>query len=205
MRSYYRTAMTTPARIEANRRNALKSTGPTTALGKALSSRNALRHGFRSRSVLLPTEDPAEYFAFLDRLCAEFPPTSPSREAFLDQMAGAYWKLGRLQRIENGIYGIRSQKDDLGSIFSEAFSSSDPEPEPEPPPPGSEEALGAAYLRDSNGSRAFISLSHYEARLERSFLRANTKLSSRGRDSGRPLPPAQIRTSGFPAYGSYLG
>src|ERR1035438_3251398 len=29
-------------------------------------------------------------------------------------------------------------------------------------------------------------------------------LNSRGRDSGRPLPPAQIRTSGFPAYGSYL-
>src|ERR1039458_8663764 len=26
------------------------------------------------------------------------------------------------------------------------------------------------------------------------------KLDSRGRDSGRPLPPAQIRTSGFPAY-----
>ena len=33
----------------------------------------------------------------------------------------------------------------------------------------------------------------------------NRKKTSRGRDSGRPLPPAQIRTSGFPAYGSYLG
>ena len=29
--------------------------------------------------------------------------------------------------------------------------------------------------------------------------------TGRGRDSGRPLPPAQIRTGGFPAYGSYLG
>jgi hypothetical protein len=28
---------------------------------------------------------------------------------------------------------------------------------------------------------------------------------SRGRDAGRPAPPAQIRTSGIPAYGSYLG
>jgi hypothetical protein len=34
---------------------------------------------------------------------------------------------------------------------------------------------------------------------------ARVKIASRGRDSGRPLPPAQIRTSGFPAYGSYLG
>ncbi len=30
-------------------------------------------------------------------------------------------------------------------------------------------------------------------------------LTSRGRDGGCPPPPAQIRTSGFPAYGSYLG
>ena len=30
-------------------------------------------------------------------------------------------------------------------------------------------------------------------------------LMGRGRDAGRPAPPARIRTSGFPAYGSYLG
>ena len=37
--------MATPAQIEANRRNAGKSTGPKTAAGKAASSRNALTHG----------------------------------------------------------------------------------------------------------------------------------------------------------------
>lgn len=35
----------TPARLEANRRNALKSTGPRTAQGKAQSRLNAMRHG----------------------------------------------------------------------------------------------------------------------------------------------------------------
>jgi|HubBroStandDraft_3_1064219.scaffolds.fasta_scaffold1026605_1 hypothetical protein len=38
----------TPARIEANRRNAKKSTGPRTARGKAHSSLNSLRTGTRS-------------------------------------------------------------------------------------------------------------------------------------------------------------
>jgi len=38
----------TPARIEANRRNALKSTGPRTARGKAQSKMNSLRTGDRS-------------------------------------------------------------------------------------------------------------------------------------------------------------
>jgi hypothetical protein len=38
----------TPARLEANRRNAQKSTGPRTARGKAHSRLNALRQGRRS-------------------------------------------------------------------------------------------------------------------------------------------------------------
>ena len=37
--------MATRAQIEANRRNALKSTGPRTAAGKVASSRNARTHG----------------------------------------------------------------------------------------------------------------------------------------------------------------
>jgi hypothetical protein len=39
----------TPARIEANRRNARKSTGPRTARGKGQSRMNSLRTGIRSR------------------------------------------------------------------------------------------------------------------------------------------------------------
>jgi hypothetical protein len=37
--------MTSERQIAANRRNAARSTGPTTAAGKGRSSRNALRHG----------------------------------------------------------------------------------------------------------------------------------------------------------------
>ena len=37
--------MSTSKQIAANRRNALKSTGPRTLLGKRRSSRNALKHG----------------------------------------------------------------------------------------------------------------------------------------------------------------
>ncbi len=42
----------TPARLAANRRNALKSTGPRTAQGKAQSRMNGLRHGGRSHFYL---------------------------------------------------------------------------------------------------------------------------------------------------------
>lgn len=43
--------MTSVRQIEANRRNAQRSTGPTTAGGKARSSRNALRHGLARSAI----------------------------------------------------------------------------------------------------------------------------------------------------------
>jgi len=44
-------------RTSANRRNAQRSTGPKTQEGKALVSRNTVKHGFLSRETLLPDED----------------------------------------------------------------------------------------------------------------------------------------------------
>lgn len=40
--------MASPAQIAANRRNALRSTGPRTSTGKARSRGNALKHGLRA-------------------------------------------------------------------------------------------------------------------------------------------------------------
>jgi hypothetical protein len=49
--------MTSEKKAEANRRNALKSTGPKTPEGKAAVSLNALKHGLLSQEILLPRED----------------------------------------------------------------------------------------------------------------------------------------------------
>jgi hypothetical protein len=46
------------ARVEANRRNAKKSTGPRTEDGKARSRRNAVTHGMRAEKLILQDEDP---------------------------------------------------------------------------------------------------------------------------------------------------
>src|SRR3981189_3243648 len=51
--------MTTLRQIEANRKNALKSCGPTSQLGKDVSKRNALKHGLAGAGIVLP-EDEAE-------------------------------------------------------------------------------------------------------------------------------------------------
>ncbi|HEV2425388.1 MAG TPA: hypothetical protein VGZ29_11230 [Terriglobia bacterium] len=62
-----------PSRLEANRRNAQKSTGPRTALGKRRSRLNGLRHGGRSairRDLLVQVMDapPGELDEFVESL-----------------------------------------------------------------------------------------------------------------------------------------
>jgi hypothetical protein len=53
--------MTTFRQIEANRRNALKSTGPNTETGKEHSRRNAVRHGLTVETVIGLLEDAEDY------------------------------------------------------------------------------------------------------------------------------------------------
>ncbi|MDX2036514.1 MAG: hypothetical protein SFX72_07675 [Isosphaeraceae bacterium] len=49
--------MTTTAQIEANRRNAQASTGPTSARGKAIARQNALKDGLTGEGVVLTARD----------------------------------------------------------------------------------------------------------------------------------------------------
>jgi hypothetical protein len=55
--------MPSQRQIEANRRNALRSTGPRTPGGKYIAARNRTLHGFSSPEPVLPDEDPAEFAA----------------------------------------------------------------------------------------------------------------------------------------------
>ena len=53
--------MSSLKQIEANRRNALKSTGPTTLKGKERSRCNALRHGLTAETVIAALENAEDY------------------------------------------------------------------------------------------------------------------------------------------------
>ncbi len=89
--------MATIKQNDANRRNALKSTGPKTPEGKAAIRMNALRHGLRARTVVLPGEDGDEFHQLCDDLEVEWQPQSRTEQFYLEQMAVSQWKLNRME------------------------------------------------------------------------------------------------------------
>ena len=95
--------MATIKQIEANRRNARKSTGPKTPAGKASVKLNGLRHGLRARTVILPGENAGDFHQLCDDLEAEWRPQSRTEHFYLEQMAISQWKLTRIELAEERI------------------------------------------------------------------------------------------------------
>src|SRR6266571_827018 len=96
--------MATIKQIEANRRNALKSTGPRTPEAKAAVRMNSLRHGLRARTVVLPAENPEEFHQLCNDLEAEWQPQSRTEQFYVEQMAVSQWKLTRMEVGEADIF-----------------------------------------------------------------------------------------------------
>ena len=96
--------MTSDKKAEANRRNALKSTGPKTPEGKAAVRLNALKHGLLSQEILLPGEDEEALRELGERLRDELQPVGELENLLVDRIIASYWRLRRLGRVEAGIF-----------------------------------------------------------------------------------------------------
>ena len=84
----------------ANRANALKSTGPKTVAGKAKSRLNAITHGMRAEMVVLPTEDAAAFEAERLGWIEDWKPRSQTRMALVERAVAQSWRLRRCVRVE---------------------------------------------------------------------------------------------------------
>ena len=101
--------MTSLKQIEANRRNALKSTGPRTEQGKHRSRQNALRHGLTAETVIPALENAVDYSAFEASIMAEYQPRSATQRELVLRLASLLWRLRRSSTIETGLFQIQGE------------------------------------------------------------------------------------------------
>jgi hypothetical protein len=92
------------AQLAANRVNALLSTGPRTEEGRRASSLNAVKTGLTGATVLLPTDDAAEYQRHIAAYEKELQPVGLEESELVQSLADIAWRLRRIPALEMAIY-----------------------------------------------------------------------------------------------------
>ena len=221
--------MTSDRKAEANRQNALKSTGPKTPEGKAAVRLNAVKHGLLAEEVLLPGEDEEALKELDENLRAELKPVGELENLLVDGIIASHWRLRRLRRVEAGIfawelYGELAERaqqeahtyewsvlDALGSPekitdeekHQEALSRAQ---EMKAKQDAETATLGRTFIRDADQANAFSKLSRYETAIWRSLYKALhelQRLQAARHTKGDVLPPIalDVDVSGVPEEG----
>ena len=93
--------MISQKKLESNRRNAAKSTGPKTEEGKAIAKMNGVTHGLTCRQCpILPGEDEEAFREFRAQLIADLKPRGIMQREIVDDIVQIRWKLRRIANIE---------------------------------------------------------------------------------------------------------
>ena len=96
--------MSSLKQIEANRLNALKSTGPRTEEGKRRSRCNAIRHGLTAETVISDLEDRHDYEAFEAAVISDYDAESAVERELVLRLASVLWRLRRATGIETALF-----------------------------------------------------------------------------------------------------
>jgi hypothetical protein len=186
--------MPSKTKIEANRQNALHSTGPRTSAGKAVASMNALRHGTYSQAVPILGEDPAEFAALTTEMVVSLQPVGPLEDRLVGRLAALWWRQDRAGRAERE--GLKATLEEaryaLGGTrlrFRDPFEDVLPDPAPDYRAP-----THTAFNWGSAGE-GMERLQRYEGQLERRFFAILHELERiQARRRGQVVPPPVVVT-----------
>jgi hypothetical protein len=148
--------MATEKQIEANKRNAQKSTGPTTEEGRSRSSRNALKHGLTAEQVTIKGEDPKQFEAFRGDILESLCPQGAIEEQLAERIVFCWWRLRRVSRMEADI--VAEEHRDADEFNASSILAGN--------------MRGAGFVAAKLIAEPFQNLSRYETTIERSLHRA---------------------------------
>src|ERR1700733_8784328 len=104
------TQMATERQIEANRRNAERSCGPTSPAGKARSRANATKHGMAGESAEVEAGFSPEFEARRARWAVEQQPVGEAGNFALDRVVASTFRIERCERsIDNHMTDVQQR------------------------------------------------------------------------------------------------
>ena len=151
--------MSTVSQIHANRRNSQKSTGPRSAEGKAVSAKNAIKHGLFAQEAVITGENREEYELFRDEILAEIAPVGAMEAILAERYASLSWRLQRIERIQNLVIDSMIERELTNPLanLTEQFLPKSLRKRPsdaDPAHSSSEMTLGKIVSKDCANSRA---------------------------------------------------
>jgi len=102
--------MSSQKQIEANRANAKKSTGPTSAAGRAKSRLSAIRDNITGQITTLSEEDRPVFEKLKAEHIADLAPKTVSELKLAHAIAWDTWRLDRLRATEMNIYALAAEQ-----------------------------------------------------------------------------------------------
>ncbi len=165
--------MPSEKQINANRRNAHKSTGPKTAKGKSIASRNSIKHGLLARQSTITGESKAKFDRHCDRIFAEYDPTEPTDIALTERIVILTWQLKRVNRFQTAAINALHNSYKTSAVRGlDAILK--PKKDNAPPPPDLD--IGMITVKDFANSRVIDRLGMHERRIENSLYKTIQEL-----------------------------
>lgn len=159
--------MASTKQILANQLNSLNSTGPKSAVGKMISSRNATKHGYYSTSVVLPGEDRDEFLRLARRLVSAYNPCGVLEEEAVRTIIETRWQLRRATLVDSELFQI------YGNYK------------------GQDRGVGTAFAQDATQGSAFSKLTQYQTFLLKKLRQAEQELGRLKSESAKALLHSQ--------------
>jgi hypothetical protein len=194
--------MISDKQLEANRRNALRSTGPRTEEGKKASALNARRHNLTGQVTAMTEADRIMHDAFSASIVENLAPEGAMEIQLAQRIATDSWRLNRASAIEDNLFALGH------SAKSDEIETEDPE---------IHAALTAAKVFTAESKQLQL-LTLYEQRINRNLqknlamlqalqtarlakreaeMKEAKKLLQLSEMKGLPYGPAEISKDGF--------
>jgi hypothetical protein len=171
--------MSSDAQILANRLNSLKSTGPRTIEGKSAVSQNAVKHGLRSESDVITSENEADFDLYRRQLLDELSPVSSMESMLAERIVALSWRLKRAGRFQNQAIDTLHAKltnDPMKKITQSLYRSILGQSPDNTNDSNGELALGRLVVKDFSNERVLDRLLMYERRIEHSLFKTILEL-----------------------------